>query len=180
MVDRMNDYVTNDQVGEKKMTDQKHCFSCATLMHQSAGFCPKCGAAQPGASAAMSFVDGSPQALAGAAGRPVLAANHVYCRGCGRQIHETAYSCPQCGAPQNTNNQAMGLVSPSGGRTKIAAALFALFLGGFGGHKFYLGQIGMGIVYLLFFWTFIPALVSLVEGILFLLMSDSDFNRKYN
>ncbi len=24
----------------------------------------------------------------------------VYCRGCAKQIHETALACPQCGAPQ--------------------------------------------------------------------------------
>lgn len=24
----------------------------------------------------------------------------VYCRGCGKQIHETALACPECGAPQ--------------------------------------------------------------------------------
>ena len=24
----------------------------------------------------------------------------VYCRGCAKQIHETAIACPQCGAPQ--------------------------------------------------------------------------------
>lgn len=24
----------------------------------------------------------------------------VFCRGCGKQIHETAGNCPQCGAPQ--------------------------------------------------------------------------------
>ncbi|MDR3481015.1 MAG: hypothetical protein P4L91_09905 [Burkholderiaceae bacterium] len=25
----------------------------------------------------------------------------VYCRGCGKQIHETAPTCPECGAPQH-------------------------------------------------------------------------------
>ncbi|MDH4943895.1 zinc ribbon domain-containing protein [Sulfurimonas sp. C5] len=25
----------------------------------------------------------------------------VYCRGCGKEIHETAETCPHCGAPQN-------------------------------------------------------------------------------
>lgn len=28
--------------------------------------------------------------------------NMVYCRGCAKQIHETAPTCPQCGAPQTT------------------------------------------------------------------------------
>lgn len=30
--------------------------------------------------------------------------NFVHCRGCGVQIHETAVTCPKCGAPQNTAN----------------------------------------------------------------------------
>jgi hypothetical protein len=25
----------------------------------------------------------------------------VFCRGCGKEIHETAPTCPHCGAPQN-------------------------------------------------------------------------------
>ncbi len=41
--------------------------------------------------------------------------------------------------------------------------LLALFLGGLGAHKFYMGHIGLGVLYLLFFWTFIPAIVALVE-----------------
>ena len=44
--------------------------------------------------------------------------------------------------------------------------LLALFLGGFGAHKFYFGQIALGVVYFLFCWTFIPSIVSLVEACL--------------
>ena len=49
---------------------------------------------------------------------------------------------------------------------KIAYALFAIFLGSFGIHKFYAGKIGMGIVYLLFCWTFIPGIIGFIEGII--------------
>ena len=41
--------------------------------------------------------------------------------------------------------------------------LLALFLGGFGGHRFYMGQIVSGVIYALFFWTFIPAIIAFVE-----------------
>lgn len=57
--------------------------------------------------------------------------------------------------------------------------LFALFLGGFGIHKFYLGRIGAGVLYLLFFWTFIPSIIALIEGIVYLCMSDDRFHEKY-
>lgn len=49
---------------------------------------------------------------------------------------------------------------------QIAYGLFALFLGGFGVHKFYVGKVGLGVVYLLFCWTFIPTIIALVEGII--------------
>ena len=41
-------------------------------------------------------------------------------------------------------------------KSKAIAIILALFLGGIGIHKFYLGQAGQGILYLLFCWTFIP------------------------
>jgi TM2 domain-containing membrane protein YozV len=45
-----------------------------------------------------------------------------------------------------------------------AAVLLALFLGGFGIHKFYLGQTGWGVVYLIFCWTGIPAVIAFFES----------------
>lgn len=32
----------------------------------------------------------------------------VYCTGCGKEIHETATSCPRCGAVQRVNRQTTG------------------------------------------------------------------------
>ena len=66
------------------------------------------------------------------------------------------------------------------GRVKLAAGLFGILIGGLGVHKFYLGEAGLGILYLLFCWTGIPSLIGLVEGIIYLTMSDADFNAKYN
>ncbi|NTW51345.1 MAG: TM2 domain-containing protein, partial [Chlorobiaceae bacterium] len=79
-------------------------------------------------------------------------------------------------APPFTVN--LGATAPNG-KNRLATALFALFLGSLGIHKFYLGQTGMGIVYLLFCWTGIPAIVGIVEGILLLVMSDEEFVQKF-
>lgn len=49
-------------------------------------------------------------------------------------------------------------------KNNTTAVLLALFLGGLGIHKFYLGQSGMGILYLLFCWTYIPAIVAFFEA----------------
>ena len=68
--------------------------------------------------------------------------------------------------------------TPSG-KSKLAAALFAILLGGLGVHKFYLGRIGWGVVYIVFFWTFIPTILGFIEGIIYLTMSDEAFATKY-
>ena len=65
-------------------------------------------------------------------------------------------------------------------KDKNSAGLLALFLGGIGGHKFYLERTGLGILYLVFCWTLIPALVSIVEAIVFFSMSKAAFDFKYN
>lgn len=94
----------------------------------------------------------------------------VFCRGCGKQLHNSAQACPHCGAAQSV---------PGAGKSRIAAALLALFLGGFGVHKFYLGKVGQGFLYLLFCWTFIPSAIAFVEFIIYLCSSDENFARKY-
>lgn len=103
-----------------------------------------------------------------------------YCCECGSLIRAKAEICPHCGVRQHGAGLSTNFgPSTSTGKNKIAAALFALFLGGFGAHKFYLGQTGMGIVYLLFFWTGIPALIAFIEFILLLTMTDRKFVEKF-
>ena len=72
----------------------------------------------------------------------------------------------------------LGPNSPSG-RNRTAAALFALLLGGLGVHKFYLGKVGQGVLYLIFCWTFIPAIIGFIEGIIYLTKSDQEFAAEY-
>ena len=65
-------------------------------------------------------------------------------------------------------------------KNKNVAILLTFFLGGLGIHKFYLGNNFAGILYLLFSWTFIPALLAIFDFIGLLLMSDQTFNAQYN
>jgi TM2 domain-containing membrane protein YozV len=48
-------------------------------------------------------------------------------------------------------------------RDEVIGILLALFLGDFGAHHFYLRRTGLGILYLCFFWTGIPAILGLIE-----------------
>jgi TM2 domain-containing membrane protein YozV len=104
----------------------------------------------------------------------------MYCKNCGAQISDEAVVCPQCGKVVNEDFVVVDKKKLKKQKNKIVAALLAFFLGGLGIHKFYLGQVGWGIVYAIFVWTFIPQLISFFEGIALLLMDDDKFDYKYN
>ncbi|CAG37012.1 hypothetical protein DP2283 [Desulfotalea psychrophila LSv54] len=101
-----------------------------------------------------------------------------FCSDCGEIIKLNAEICPYCGVRQMPAPNPFGITAPNG-KNRIVAALLAFILGGFGAHKFYLGQMGLGFLYLLFFWTAIPAIIGLVEFVILLTMSDENFVRLY-
>lgn len=81
-----------------------------------------------------------------------------YCSHCGAEIGEGVQFCPKCGAP--TGVAAEVAVKPGTGATKelapdispksrLAATLFAWFLGIFGAHRFYVGRAGTAVVMLI-------------------------------
>jgi hypothetical protein len=94
----------------------------------------------------------------------------VHCRSCGNQLNDQAAICVSCGVPVNTGtafcqncgaqtdpNAEMcvkcGVRLAGGGagaeaRSKIAAGLLGIFLGGLGIHRFYLGYNAIGGVML--------------------------------
>ncbi len=77
---------------------------------------------------------------------------------------------------QNVNYQPQYLPQKS----KIAAGVLSIILGDIGVGYFYMGKIGLGLLSVFFCWTGIPAIVGLIQGIIWLCMSDEDFGRKYN
>ncbi|HWG19837.1 MAG TPA: NINE protein [Terracidiphilus sp.] len=48
-------------------------------------------------------------------------------------------------------------------RDEVVGILLALFLGTFGAHHFYLRRTGLGILYLIFFWSGIPSILGFIE-----------------
>lgn len=63
-------------------------------------------------------------------------------------------------------------------RKRVTAGLLAIFLGGLGGHKFYLGRPIQGIIMLLFCWTIIPSIIGIIQGIEYLKKDDQAFARE--
>lgn len=128
------------------------------------------------------------------------------CPQCGAPVDPNVTSCKFCGAgisaqapvsnqqfqqqgqqqqyqqPQvNVQVQAPQYIQPvyDQSKSKVVAGILGIFLGGIGIHKFYLGRIGAGILFLLFCWTGIPAIIGFIEGIIFLASSDDNFRAKY-
>lgn len=97
----------------------------------------------------------------------------MYCKHCAKEIDDDVIVCPHCGkqvqdlnenkvdrniiinnsssasAAASASATASGASAPYGKRCdKTTALLLCIFLGIFGGHKFYEGKPGMGILYL--------------------------------
>ncbi|QLG62600.1 TM2 domain-containing protein [Halorarum salinum] len=135
---------------------ETYCISCGESISADAEICPHCGVSQRRL----------PES-----GGPGRTADEKYCTNCGSVVNRDAELCPECGAEQT--------IGAGGEVDKLAAALIALFLGGLGIHKFYLGDNKMGVLYLCFFWTGIPAVLGIIEGIIYLTKSDEEFQRRY-
>ncbi|HOJ94490.1 MAG TPA: zinc-ribbon domain and TM2 domain-containing protein [Fervidobacterium nodosum] len=91
-----------------------------------------------------------------------------YCLQCGKELPDNCKYCPSCGAY---------VLSLKPRKSPIIAALLALFLGGVGAHRFYLGQ-WWGIIYIVFCWTYIPMIIAAIEGI-YWLFHQKEFLDKY-
>ena len=130
----------------------------------------------------------------------------MICPQCGAPLEQNALKCKYCGepiqqqpvqqqvqpvqqvqqaAPQPVQQQRPAVnISPDGInqawpiKSKVTAGILAIFLGAFGIHKFYLGNTGAGVLYLIFCWTYIPAIIGFIEGIIYLCSNDHNFQVK--
>ncbi|CAH6970802.1 NINE protein [Vibrio chagasii] len=107
---------------------------------------------------------------------PIKQNDECFCTECGSIVKLKAIICMSCGVALEAKE---AKEKPSGSKSKTTAVLLALFLGGLGGHKFYLGKTVQGFLYLLFCWTFIPAIIAIIDIIVLLVMQDDEFHSKY-
>ena len=98
----------------------------------------------------------------------------MHCWNCGKEINDKAYVCIHCGAKVHSD-LSKGPVVIRYGRSKIVAGLLGIFLGGLGINNFYIGNVGLGIVDIVFSWTGLPALINFIRGIVYLCESDESF-----
>lgn len=78
-------------------------------------------------------------------------------------------------------------------KDKLVAGLLAIFIGGLGIHKFYLGYntaggimlgltlsgVCLSVIFIGMLWVWIPGVIALVEGIIYLTKSDYAFQQTY-
>ena len=96
-----------------------------------------------------------------------------FCPRCGHPTDELAIYCTNCGSPL-TNRQGAQPVAPAAtvSKSRVAARLLGIFLGGLGVHNFYLGYNEKGIwqVILFVLCCGVPSSIwGFVEGILILM-----------
>ena len=126
------------------------CKNCGAQLNENAAFCVNCGVA---------------------AGQ-----GNAYCSNCGNAVAPNAAVCLKCGAALGMQgmqgNSAAGIVTGAQ-KSKIAAGLLGIFLGGFGVHNFYLGYIlltlfSCGILGIFIFAAIGSSIWGLIEGIMIL------------
>ena len=96
-----------------------YCRNCGSIMDDQAAFCTKCGVAKGTGS--------------------------LYCPSCGSQTNVQAVVCVHCGVALNT----LHVANQTQQKSKIAAGLLGIFLGGLGIHNFYLGFTKKAVIQLL-------------------------------
>lgn len=126
--------------------------------------CPQCGAPiEPGASECKFC------------GEKLATRQMQQSQGGYAQTQQVVYQQPQTQQVYVTNINPAWPV-----KSKIVAGVLALLLGSLGIHKFYLGKIGSGILYLCFCWTGIPSIIAFIEGIVYLCSNDENFQLKHH
>jgi len=163
---------------------QLFCTNCGNPVSEQAVACMSCGA------------------------KPV--GHRKYCRHCAAALSPEQVVCVKCGAKVGAGGafgaiRSMGESAGTGTKSKVVAGLLGILLGGLGAHKFYLGSWGWGLLFLLNIFVILPitgllaltvilaplamlsglvacaqGLIGLVEGIIYLTMSDEAFAAKYS
>ena len=119
-----------------------YCKNCGNEMDAMAAVCVKCGVSK--------------------------GTGDKFCPNCGASTPPNAAFCVQCGATLNAQGTTPEGIhyTPEMQKSKLAAGLFGIFLGGLGVHNFYLGFIGKGIAQIILSPCFgIGALWGFIEGI---------------
>ena len=99
-----------------------------------------------------------------------------FCTNCGNELNENIKFCTNCGQEINKESKIANTNTSNSNqiKSKIAAGLLGIFLGGFGIHNFYLGYTSKAVGQLLITvlscgaLSFVSSVWGLVEGVMIL------------
>ena len=147
------------------------CKQCGAYLPDDATFCPVCGCAKdPGQGAGGQQSSGyqqqgqpyqQPHQQQGQGAYQQQGQGH-YCSTCNNFLPAGTVVCPYCGARQYVPGYPQ--------KSKVAAGVLGILLGGFGAHNFYLGYTGKAVLQLVLTLCScgIASLWGFIEGILIL------------
>ncbi len=95
-----------------------------------------------------------------------------FCADCGNRKPKGTLAQPQSGLPPAHQY-------PIKHKSRSASVILAMVFGGLGAHKFYLERPGLGLLYLLFFWTLIPSIAGFVESIIYMTHTEEEFQERF-
>lgn len=100
--------------------------------------------------------------------------DEMYCYSCGSIIKRRAEICVKCGVRvAGSGGPAPDIAAEYSSKSRVAAGILGVLLGGIGVHRFYLGYIGIGIVQIVVslvtfgiggLWGFIEGVIILANG----------------
>ena len=134
----------------------RYCTKCGSEVDEGIVFCPTCGAD------CSSNTNNSEAEKTGAFSTFSGSGAVTVCPKCGgskisfqressgvQGYHKTTALCKSCGNTWTTANDLSNVgMSTGSNKSKGVALILCIFLGEFGIHYFYVGKIGMGILYL--------------------------------
>ena len=145
------------------------CPECTHKISDQSVACTNCGLP----TSKMSFLIKCPECSESVSNKSAC------CGNCGFPIAKPAAPFKEVPSPNPNQNHTTIVQVHNNRKSRGVAIVLALFLGGFGIHKFYLNQVFLGVLYLLFCWTFIPAIISLFEALMLLFTDESEFHRRF-
>ena len=170
--------------------DEMYCNSCGAVIKKLAELCVHCGVrvgplvsgdetrstVQPGGVTGEGYSDqgrdsGDTSAEESGVGDGKPGLDEMYCFSCGAVIKKLAEICVHCGVRVNPTYSPASDPTPAtdfSQRSRVTAGVLGILLGLLGVHRFYLGNIGVGIIQtIVTFITFgFGSLWGFIEGII--------------
>ena len=145
------------------------CYECGKRIDKNAEICPNCGARQTKSADENLWKDY----------KKITPNEENVCPACGHVESDSLDDSDTVAVDHTASTSTTTTSTGNSEMSKTLIGVLAILFGAYGIHHFFLGHIKRGILSILFCWTFVPTVFSIIEGIQILCMSEEQFQRKY-